>query len=268
MIYLRSTIGVHRDIPLVKHFINYYQHLGVNRFLFTLHSHSQENQDLSEARSVLQEFNIQPVSIWVTRRWTAVDNTRIHREMVAGISGEAWIVTADIDEFHEFPMHLTDFVRSLEGHEYNIVKGMLIQRVARDFRLHSLKSEPDIHSQFPLEADFHIGQLSKIMLHRNSLLTNPGHHLVDSSCENDARFYPGLLKVGHFKWFAGVEEKYTNPDLIAHHGAAWEYSAYESFIKQNFHGWRRVLNSVIFSTPLSPILLTARRIKSVFKKWL
>ena len=254
MIFLRSTFGVHRDLLLVPHFIRHYINLGVQNFLFVLHAQSLNCRQLEEAMEILHEFDIEPAEIWITENWNTGENMHKHRALTAELPQEAWILSSDIDEFHQYPSPLFEFVDQLSEANQNAVRGRLVERVAKDFRLHRLKSDMDIHLQFPCEVSFGIGNPGKIMLHRNYLRTTPGHHAVDSDSEQYTNYFPQVLKVAHFKWFEGVEKKYTHRNFIAHHSETWEYSAYDACIRKNFFGWGRRLNVLRNSFPIDFLL--------------
>jgi hypothetical protein len=261
-IYLRSTIGVHRDLPLLRHFVDHYRALGVTEFLFALHSPTEDHSKLGDARRILEDLEIVPARIWITQQWNTGANASVHRELVEHLPEDAWIVTADIDEFHEFPHALKRFSKTLEEAGQNVTRGRLTERVAGDFRLHAIRDHPNIQSQFPVETYFGIGNPGKIILHRNFILTEPGHHSVDAQSKHCAVYYPDILKVGHFKWFEGVGDKFTDPALIAHHSETWEYSAYGDCIRQNFFGWGRRINVVKHCPPINKALLGLARLKN------
>jgi hypothetical protein len=258
-LYLRSTIGVDRDLPLVPHFLEHYRNLGVERFLLILHARSADSIGLSNAKMTLERAGIEPAEIWITDSWNTGDNASHHRKVVSGLSPESWILSADIDEFHVYPETLPTFIKSISSEGYNCVKGHLVQRVSRDFRLRDLDPTQALGEQFPIETDFRIGNPGKIMLHRHYLLTAPGHHAIDESMAAEARTYPYELKVMHFKWYAGVDQKYTNPALMAHHSETWEFAAYDEKIRRNFHGWGRRLNVLTHSPFLRPLIGDTRK---------
>jgi hypothetical protein len=271
-LYLRSTIGTERDLALVRHFVEHYSRLGFEKFLFVLHGFEASSRNLVTATEILHEHGIQPAATWITRSWGTGENSNWHRRIVAGLPSSAWIATADIDEFQQYPTDLRTFVQELERQNYELVKGRLVERIARNFRLPPLLADQCIFTQFPLEASFHIGNPGKIILHRNYVKTTPGHHYFEESSDHPLRVYPGILKVAHFKWFEGVAQKYTDPCLMAHHSEHWEFGAYERFIKSNFCGWRRYMNIVRYNPPAQPfvdcLLTLARSCKSFVGRFL
>jgi hypothetical protein len=105
-----------------------------------------------------------------------------------------------------------------------------------------------------LEAEFKIGNPGKVMLHRKSITTTPGHHHFEEPHSGAVRVYPQLLKVAHFKWFEGVGQKYVDPALMAHHSDTWAFAAYDQFIQKNFFGWKHWLNAVKYNAVVQAVL--------------
>jgi hypothetical protein len=269
-LYLRCTIGVERDLPLVPHFVAHYKSLGVDKFLFVLHAYEKSSPNLIKARSLLLEYGIDTASTWITRSWDTGTNAEKHWQIIKNLSDTSWIISTDIDEFHNYPIPLPAFVEDLSAAGFDVVKGRLVQRVTRTFHLAPLNQGVNIFEQFPREADFGIGNSSKVMLHRKRVLTTPGHHDFCNDVNSPVRLYPRLLKVAHCKWFKGVELKYVDPLLMAHHSETWEFAAYDQFIQKNFFGWKRWANTVRYHPALASavrVVFSTKRIAgSLYRK--
>ena len=260
-LHLRCTIGVERDLPLVPHFVEYYRRLGVESYLFVLHTRDAASPNLARAGDLLRGCGIEPATIWITPNWNTGANAEKHRQVVQHLSETAWVMSADIDEFHEYPKPLPAFLEELSGEGYELVRGRLVQRVSRTFRLAPLRPDTDLFVQCPVEADFGIGNPGKVMLHRKHITTTPGHHHFDEPTNRPVRIYPHILKVAHFKWFEGVGKKYTDASLMAHHSETWEFAAYDRFIQRNFSGWRRWMNVATHHRVIQPWLRAVLRLK-------
>ena len=244
-IFVRSTVGVERDLNLVRHFVLHYRDLGVSDFRLVLHAREEGSVKLQEAIELLGELGLRPAAIWITKDWDTGSNAGYHRRVVEDLPSDAWIVSTDIDEFHCYPAALPEFTRGLTQDGIEVVRGRLIDRVTREFRISPLRDDMSLMTQFPVEADFWIsnpGNPGKVMLHRNYVLTTPGHHSFQAEVSREFVVYPVVLKVAHFKWFKGVAEKYTDPALIAHHSDTWVYPLYKQLISQNFSGVGRIAN--------------------------
>ena len=264
-IVLRSTVGVEMDYVLVASFVEHYRKLGVVDFRFVVHSLSSSSPKLDLVLATLRDLGIQPANIWITENWNTGDNSMMHREVIKDCPDHAWVISADIDEFHEYPMRLPEFIEELESGRFDLVKGRLTERIAQDFSIPNLDTSKTLFDQFPLQVRFGIGNPGKIMLHRKFVLTTPGHHgFEDAQCIY--KVCPQILKVMHFKWFGDVRRKYTDPSVMAHHSLSWEFSAYDRYIASNFYGWRRLRNRLRYSPPVSRLASLLGQAKSFIRK--
>ena len=250
-IVVRTTIGVERDLVLLQPFISHYRNLGVDTFRIILHARSKTNPELKRAFSILETNGISPAKVWITENWNTGENALMHKKVVHDLPSDTWIVSTDIDEFHEYPKNLPEFVSQLESEKIDVVKGRLIERIARNFCLISPNPNLSLFEQYPIELPLQIGNSGKIMLHRKFIYTAPGHHDFLPVRDNRTLVYPEILKVMHFKWFEDVRLKYTDPAFMAHHSYDWEFSEYDCFILRNFFGWRRLWNRFYFAPSMS-----------------
>ena len=264
-IILRSTIGVEMDYVLVASFVEHYRKLGVIDFRFVVHSLSSSSPKLDLVLATLRDLGIQPIKIWITENWNTGDNSMMHREVIKDCPDHAWVISADIDEFQEYPMALPEFIEKLESGKFDLVKGRLTERIARGFSLPNLDTSKTLFEQFPLQVRFGIGNPGKIMLHRKFVLTTPGHHGFEDA-QGLYNVSPQVLKVMHFKWFGDVRRKYTDPRVMAHHSLSWEFSAYDRYIASNFYGWRRQRNRLRYSPIVSRLASLLGQVKSVIRK--
>jgi hypothetical protein len=264
LVTLRTTFGVHRDLWLLRHFLEYYVNLGVQQFRIVLHSTDSESPELAEAKSTLEGYGISPAAIWITRNWNTGDNAAWHRQVVADLSDDSWVISADSDEFHIFPCALREFLQILEEQRVDVVRGRLVEHVAADFRLHAPRDGISLFIQCPIAADPVYpfpGNRGKIVLHRRRVLTTPGHHSYEMAIGDSLNVYPRILTVAHFKWFLNVERKYSDVSLIAHHSASWEYSVYTQQIDRNFRGFGRIVNLLLHAPPIRELRTVCRGVR-------
>ncbi|MCP4457118.1 MAG: hypothetical protein GY816_03675 [Cytophagales bacterium] len=127
-IHLRTCIGVKYDLPLIRHFIEYYKDFGVDEFYITLSSHS-ERQNLEIAKSILKEYDIEPFDIWIGPYREHIRGEYLCN-MVDHLNDDEWVLTADCDEFQEYPMELHRFVSQLDEDEVTWVEGAIVDRVS------------------------------------------------------------------------------------------------------------------------------------------
>jgi hypothetical protein len=250
MVTLRCTFGVQRDLFLLPPFLDHYLKLGVSDFRIILHSPVARSAELEAAKDLLAMRGLTPASIWITDSWNTGENAARHRDAVADLSDDTWILSADADEFHIYPQLLPEFIRTIEQQGVSVVQGRLVDFVARDWRLHRPMPEVSLFEQCPVRADpfFRFpGNPGKVMLHRNYVQTAPGHHNYLMGGDREIVEFNEILTVAHFKWFASVTEKYTDPTKIAHHSDSWMYAIYHQQINRNFVGWGRILNLLLHS---------------------
>jgi len=242
---------VQRDLFLLPPFLDHYLKLGVSDFRIILHSPVPDSAQLDTAKELLAAHGLRPAAIWITDKWNTGENAARHRDLVADLQDDAWVLSADADEFHVYPAVLPDFVRALEQQQVSVVQGRLVDFVAKDWRLHPPRPGISLFEQCPVRADpfFRFpGNPGKVMLHRKHVLTAPGHHNYVGDSDREIVEFPELLTVAHFKWFAAVTEKYTDPEKIAHHSDAWMYDVYHQQINRNFVGWGRLVNLLLHTS--------------------
>ncbi len=248
---IRSTFGVDRDLFLLPHFIKHYRSLGVTEFRLILHAGSAESPNLTIARDLLASDGITAADIWITENWNTGENANRHRRAVSDLPDSTWVLTADSDEFHIYPQPLLQFIKGLEESDISVVTGRLVDFVSADWRLHPPRDAVSLFEQCSTVAEpvFRFpGNPGKVMLHRAGVHTTPGHHSYEDCPNKPWGVYPEVLTVAHFKWFASVSEKYTDPSKIAHHSNSWEYQIYSRQINRNFYGFGRLANRVLHTS--------------------
>lgn len=265
MVTLRCTFGVQRDLFLLPPFLDHYLKLGVSDFRIILHSPVPDSAQLDTAKELLAAHGLRPAGIWITDKWNTGENAARHRDLVADLQDDAWVLSADADEFHISPAVLPDIVRALEQQQVSVVQGRLVDFVAQDWRLHPPRPGISLFEQCPVRANpfFRFpGNPGKVMLHRKHVLTAPGHHNYVRDSDREIVEFPELLTVAHFKWFAAVTEKYTDTQKIAHHSNSWEYAVYLANIDRNFHGYGRFINRILHTAEGNACREFLRRLKS------
>ncbi len=96
---------------------------------------------------------------------------------MAGLSEDAWVLSADSDEFHIYPQLSPEFIRTIEQQGVTVVQGQLVDIVARDWRLHSAMPEVSLFEQCPVRVDAFFrfaGNPGNVMLHRKYVKTASG----------------------------------------------------------------------------------------------
>ena len=205
MIALFCTIGVDKDITnlsIVSHFLNFYTRQGINDFYFILQSNSNCPARIQETKSLLQEFKINEKFIW-KGGYTAPLLNKYMQQAVNSYNKNDWIILADIDEFHNFPVRAKQFLSDCNKEGINCVKGHLIDKVAEKGELKLIQKEPRIDRQFPHAADLTkkiaLGNTGKIVALKQPLAAGNGHHAIVKKKRN-AQYSNQIIDVHHFKW--------------------------------------------------------------------
>lgn len=204
---LVCMLDTDEDPILIQHFLAYYRALGVDNFLFALHSLSAENVAINKTKQLLQEEGcnvgkviVGPMNFY--RLQPVVENGLRQRYL----EKQDWCIIADIDEFVEIDR---DFLKSLDSKtQFDYVEGFLVDCLGKEGDLTPIRADQDIFTQFPVRSfltrDICNGCISKIPLAKTWVSVGVGHHGVIGSDHNR---FSDLVSVSHFKWSDRVIEK-------------------------------------------------------------
>jgi len=134
------------------------------------------------------------------------------------VQSEDWVIHADSDQFHEFPMNDAPlFLAMTDEMRYDSVYGYYVDRVTKDGTVVNITAHRPIHEQFPLACHIstQIVQLnryksslntpSKIMAFKGYLSENQGGGQIADRSQNCA--LPVRLRTHHYKWSWAVIRK-------------------------------------------------------------
>lgn len=232
---LFSCLGVQKDLALAGHFLDHYTRLGVepDRIHIILHADREDASELDQAREVLSAYGAQPAELW-TGPYTSGELWARRQALQARIADEHdWVLSADIDEFHEYPLELERFLAACEKDGVTAIQGPLIDRLAPGGKLAPVDPDNPLQPQFPIEADVMcpIGKIPgendatgtvKLMAFKARILPGLGGHnplpgpgIVFAAGQALASFaeikdpdfrFNHPVTVHHFKWTEGVME--------------------------------------------------------------
>jgi len=110
-------------------------------------------QEIEQAVTILSKHDIRPAEIWVAP-YTSATMWEKRREVQQKMAKpEDWIISADVDELHEFPDDLPKFLTYCEKKGVNCVQGVFIDRLSTDGQLAPIIDAPPLWEQFPVQAD-------------------------------------------------------------------------------------------------------------------
>jgi hypothetical protein len=190
---------------------------------------------VSSVTSVLQRCGATLASVWLDAGINY--GRRIEersRALAAYAAPEDWVINADVDEFHEYPIDLVDLVDHCERNGFDHVNGELIDRVAADGSLPMLDERP-LGQQFPMEVlltrNILRGDCRKVALSRASVVLVPGHHRCVGPRVSPCPSEQILVRVHHFKWdFKVLERLRLRIEDIKREGGNW-WDESETFLR-------------------------------------
>ncbi|KEO72059.1 glycosyltransferase family protein [Anditalea andensis] len=154
-IKLITCAGVEHDLALLPHFIAYYKALGIHtkNMYFILQASESDSHEMKKAQAILHQDGITAAEIWIAP-YTSATMWEKRREIQLCVANkEDWVISADVDEFHEFPDKLSVFLSYCDKKEINCVQGVFIDRLTSDGSLAAIKASPPLWEQFPVQAD-------------------------------------------------------------------------------------------------------------------
>ncbi|PZX14348.1 hypothetical protein LX81_02931 [Palleronia aestuarii] len=231
LVRLVSCIGVEGeaggDLPLLPHFLDHYAGLGIApaRMHLILNAREEESPGLVRARALLAERGLPEPEIWIgpytsSGMW---DRRRALQSRLA--APEDWIVSADADEFHDYPAPLDEVTAFCAERRVACVQGPFVDRVAADGGLPPVRPDRPIGAQFPVRADIGIALgkrpgvddatgTVKTMLHRGDVLPGLGGHQPQGI--GPGKFLYGLPLM-HFPRIKSTEWRETLPFRVDHY---------------------------------------------------
>ncbi|MGF1553071.1 MAG: hypothetical protein ACFBWO_11320 [Paracoccaceae bacterium] len=152
---LITCVGVESDLALLPHFLAHYLALGIapGRVRAILNARAADAPGLDAADALLAAQGCPPGRRWIAP-YTSDSMWAERRALQAAEAGaDDWIVSADVDEFHEYPEPLHAFLARCDALGVDGVQGPFIDRLAEGGRLAPVEPAPPALEQFPVEAE-------------------------------------------------------------------------------------------------------------------
>lgn len=232
---LLTCVGLTHDLPLLPHFLRHYHELGVRpeNMHVILNTPNPDDGAIAEARAILDAAGTALPKLWIAP-YTSDSMWAQRRALQQEVARpEDWVLSADVDEFHEYPTSLPKFLDWCAARDIDCVHGPFIDRLSGDGALNPVQPQPSLWEQFPLRGDvacsvrrnegkdYWHGTV-KLMVMRGRLLPKRGGHQPQAPRE-EVNFLYGRplatlrgitrapvrfsipLRVHHFKWTAALQ---------------------------------------------------------------
>ena len=235
-VHLVSCVGVDTEYSHLPHFLAHYRSLGVpvRNMHITLNTDDAGSPNLQHARALLDEHGVAAPTIWIAPYTSESMWARRRAVQQEQVPPDHWVISADVDELHEYPAPLADFLEHCDARCVNCIQGVFIDRLAPDGHLVTVDENQPIQETFPVQADVQCsiaqqgenhnwhGTVKLMAMKGNILPTRCGHHPEDGP--EPARYLYGRqlaafpyigqawfrflipLRVHHFKWTASMAD--------------------------------------------------------------
>ena len=203
MLYVLSSLSY--DTTLIPHFIRYYNRLGVQSFIISVHE--LKPGILKRAESLVSKLDCDVRLVPVSERQlsTGVEGNNKEEIRTNYIGPEDWIIPADLDEFIQFPVPLRQLIDEMVRYDTTFIKGSFADRIAKDGCLSATVPDVSIWQQYPLAALVSQRLVRcwshKVTLCRGDCMLASGHHNVIRPCRPHLYRYS---TIHHFKWRKGL----------------------------------------------------------------
>ncbi|MEE4348765.1 MAG: glycosyltransferase family 2 protein [Pacificimonas sp.] len=234
-VHLISCVGVAHDLPLLPHFLKHYLGLGVlpENIHIIINAAEPGHHGLAAAEDIAAANGIRAPRRWIAP-YTSNDMWEQRRQTQADAANrDDWVISADVDELHEYPARLPSILSYMERGGSNCAQGVFIDRLAPDGALAPVAADPSLFAQYPVKADvactvrrgeegaYWHGTV-KLMLYRAMLSPRLGGHRAETENADVRSIYGANLssfrgmtraairfgipfRVHHFKWTAALK---------------------------------------------------------------
>ncbi len=202
-IHLITTVGGHVDV--LPHMLEHYRSLGIESFFVNLHLKQEGERIREQVEAITREFGCGISSVAVGNWQMVLAEAYLKpREMYPS----DWFVLADQDELQVYPAPLADIFADCQGSGWDHVRGMFVDRLARDGGFPPVQSR-SIWKQFPLGAFLSAKVLTadprKVVAVRGPVPLKKGqHHAMEGRAAPSRQYY---IPVHHFKWTEGIAQR-------------------------------------------------------------
>jgi hypothetical protein len=203
-IFLSCCVSTDFDYDILPHFMRHYKDIGVDEFLIILHVISDDLGKLEYCQKILRDFGVKEKKIWRDDYDPVLHTSLLMKLNKEYAETEDWVLTIDIDEFHEYCCDLRKIIAYCEERNINFISGNFVDRLTEDGKIVDINNKTDLFESFPVKSEvfrnvFH-GCHWKVMIHKCYIDLIPGQHFVKDSDTYVPISFPEVFSVNHFKW--------------------------------------------------------------------
>jgi hypothetical protein len=202
MVHFITVVGSRLD--LLPHTLSHYGSMGIDSLLVSVHLETYDSPLYSEIAAICKAHHAVIVGVYAGP-WLQEVNPFLYRQALRQYPDD-WFVVADVDEFHVYPEGVCEFLKRIEDSGYDYVQGCLVDRLAKNGELITVRPDVTIWQQFPLAGmvTYPIlkANILKIVAAKGYVRLAPGQHTASNG--NGCPTQQAYIPVHHFKWSSDV----------------------------------------------------------------
>ena len=250
-IKLVACIGTDSNISnpnLLYHFLEHYSKLGITDWSIKLHSSGNPQlNNLQVFEDILKTHHI-PYSTWIGK-YDDVRHVIMENVLIARHTPDDWFVSADLDEFTDFPCSIPEYLADLAQQGYNCVTGNMIDHTTANGELTQILRDELLTNQFPREISvesvdndlgitYEVSEYAQVYREKKVAIKKPlqwwiSRHDINQKTKSFVKESPEKLKIRHYPWddlrLKRLQDRYTSRKSVK----PIHYSEKEYMITQN-----------------------------------
>jgi hypothetical protein len=213
LIKLVTTVA--DDLRILPQFLEYYRMRGVAEFIVNITDQVGDGAIVGRCRALLHRYPHRIANVYVGKQSWVMQCDMIRRSIVDHCNEHDWVLLPDVDELHEYPVSLSEFLESCTDRGINLVTGEFLDRVSRSGELVELCANTPLFAQFPIGCRLSINVLQVPRLRTVAVRGNLAiekHFATEEDAVVSRGIASGLIQptpdpavvIHHFKWHSRV----------------------------------------------------------------
>jgi hypothetical protein len=205
---MKLFVAIAEHATLLPHFLRHYRDVGVTRFFISVDAALEDG-----IAPMVKGFPVEIVRGLDTAESIEGGTEAVSRMRAMFADPHEWVVLTDLDEFQVHPDGVSETAAAADAEGANVVRGYMVDRVARDGTLKPVHADDDLSELFPERCFITIllqgGIAHKCALvkgHLQSGRTADGLSLAHHHMQ-DERIASRAIEVRHFKWNAEAMQR-------------------------------------------------------------